>query len=130
MNIVLGETVLTCHKTGKQFIAKQDGISTNYARDKDGNIYSDEGCYMSLKDDVTTKNVIGVYANLKTKTIQGWKTEHQLGKIICHYKRNNGFCGELDFIEVRMFDGSLWKGKYKSSSMDCVTLRKVFLKGA
>ena len=32
--------------------------------------------------------------------------------------------GKMDHIEVKMFDGSLWKGKFKSESTQCVTLRK------
>ena len=124
MEIIVGKTVLTCHKTSKQFIAKQDGCTYNYAKDSKGNIYSDEGVYLSLKDEVLTQSKIGAYAILESKTIQGWKNEHILGKIICHYVANSGFCGKMDFIEVRMFDGSLWKGKFKSSSMQCVTLRK------
>lgn len=124
MNIVLGETILTCHKTGKQFTAQQDGCSYNYAKDSKGNIYSDEGVYLSLKDEVLTQNKIGAYADLDKRIVQGWKSEHVLGKIICHYVANSGFCGKMDFIEVRMFDGSLWKGKFKSASMQCVTLKK------
>lgn len=124
MSIISGETILTCHKTGKQFLAEKGGCSVNYAKDSKGNIYSDEGVYLSLKDEVLTQSKIGAYAILESKIIQGWKREHVLGKIICHYVANSGFCGKMDFIEVRMFDGSLWKGKFKSSSMQCVTLKK------
>jgi hypothetical protein len=42
--IRLGE-VLTCHETGERFVAVLDGISTNYARDCEGNVYSDDGVY-------------------------------------------------------------------------------------
>lgn len=124
MSIILGETILTCHKTKKQFLAEKDGCSVNYAKDSKGNIYSDEGVYLSLKDELLTQNKIGAYADLKSLVIQGWKNEHILGKIIYHYVANSGFCGKMDYIEVRMFDGSLWKGKFKSSSMQCVTLKK------
>lgn len=41
-NINIGD-ILTCCETGKQFTAQRDGCSVNYATDRDGNIYSDEG---------------------------------------------------------------------------------------
>lgn len=35
--------VLTCHETGKRFLAARDGVSMNYATDSEGRTYSDEG---------------------------------------------------------------------------------------
>lgn len=126
MNIELGKTILTCTETGKTFLAKSEsGSTTNYAKDKYGNIFSNEGVYIGLKRTVTEDKVIGCYVSSDGKTIQGWKTEQVLGKVFCRYTRNNGFCGKLDHIEVRMFDGSIWKGKYNAKTMQCVTLRKV-----
>lgn len=126
MNIELGKTILTCTETGKTFLAKSEsGFTTNYAKDKHGNIFSDEGVYIGLKRTVTEDKVIGCYVSDDGKTIHGWKTEQVLGKVFCRYTRNNGFCGKLDHIEVRMFDGSIWKGKYNAKTMQCVTLRKV-----
>jgi hypothetical protein len=42
--INFGDTLI-CHETGERFVAALDGISTNYARDRDGNVYSDEGVF-------------------------------------------------------------------------------------
>ena len=123
-DIEVGKTVLTCHKTGKKFTVQRDGCSFNYATDSKGNYYSDEGVYLALKDEVLKDTKIFAYADLNKRIIQGWKSEHTIGKILCHYTRSNGFCGKMDHIEVKMFDGSLWKGKFKSESMQCVTLRK------
>ena len=127
-NIIFVITFLTCHETGKQFLAEREGCSVTYAKDAKGNIYSNEGVYIGLKRTVKQDSILYAYVDNSQKVIQGWKTEHILGKIIYHYVRNNGFCGKMDHVEVRMFDGSLWKGKYKSDSMQCITLRKVKVK--
>ena len=126
MNIELGKTILTCTETGQKFLAQSEsGFTTNYAKDKEGNIFSDEGVHIRLKRNIIEDKIIGCYVSCDGETIQGWKDNQILGKVICRYTRNNGFCGKLDHIEVRMFDGSIWKGKYNAKTMQCVTLRKV-----
>ena len=48
--INFGDT-LTCAETGRQFIAAADGITTNYARNAAGDVFSDDliDAYIELK---------------------------------------------------------------------------------
>lgn len=111
----IGET-LTCCETGKQFIGAADGISTNYATDASGKIYSDEGVAIrEARDLLDRSKPFYAYVSSDGKSITGWKgnilgaitgasrirltrLSYTHGKYINHYI-------------VRDVHGGMWYGK-------------------
>lgn len=119
--IVFDVTVLRCAVLGVDFIAKRDGISTNYARDAQGRIYSDAGVLEAMKRDIRARKPLTVYAN--GREVTGWKSSARVGHIVGGHVFWHNWAAQMKHITVRMFDGSLWYGKYSHMRGDAVTLR-------
>lgn len=118
--------VLTCHETGKQFVAAPDGCSTNYARDAQGNIYSDEGiAIMDLRDLLDRSKPFTCYISSNGKHVTGWKG-NVLGTVVSSSRvkltRWSALHGKTILaIRVRDLHGGFWYGR--GSEGMSVTLR-------
>lgn len=126
--IVFGATVLTCAITGAHFVAQRETITTNYATDSKGNIYSDEGVHIATRRDILDRLPTALYCTHKThgSAATGWKGDKH-GTIVGvlswqRWSKHGRYT--MYSLDVRMFDGSLWRGRVSSSS-DAVTLRYV-----
>lgn len=108
--------MLTCAETGKQFIGATIGCTTNYARDSEGRIFSDEGvhaCEVRLLLD-HTKPFCG-YLSSDAKHLTGWKG-NVLGTVIRSSKvkltRLSYTHGKTMLaVTVRDTHGKLWHGR-------------------
>lgn len=124
-SINFGDT-LTCTETGKQFIAVRDGITTNYARDSAGNVYSDEGVDIRQRRELLTRSKPFVcYLSNDGRSVTGWKG-NILGSVIdwspCELTRRSYTHGK-SYRSVRVKDvhGGLWYGR--GSPGIAITLR-------
>lgn len=124
-NINFGDT-LTCAETGKQFTAAADGISTNYARDNQGNVFSDEGVDIRERRELLDRSKpYFAYLSSDGKRITGWKG-NTLGTVIysrpCKLSRMSFTHGkDYQSVFVRDVHGGTWYGR--SSPGVCITLR-------
>lgn len=116
---------LICSETGKKFIAAQDGITTNYARDSKGNIFSDEGVDIREKRDLLDRSKpFYCYLSSDGKRVSGWKG-NELGRVISETSSRSGFHGsEITYIRVIDVHGAQWTGRGAGRGM-CVTLRAI-----
>ena len=118
---------LVCHVTGKKFIGAIDGITTNYARDSKGNIYSDEGVNITELEEIKNRSKpFTAYLSGDGKHITGWKG-NELMRTIYAYKSNAGFTGwhkDGGQTIVRAIDnqGFEWYGRNAGKGM-IITLR-------
>lgn len=119
--VIFDITILTCSVTGAQFIAKRDGISVNYARDRDGRIYSDAGVHAQIKQDIQARKTQALY--ISGRNVQGWKSSSIVGTVISSNVIYHNWATQIKHVTVRMFDGSLWYGRYAHLSGELCTLR-------
>jgi hypothetical protein len=126
MNTINFGDTITCAETGKQFVAAQDGISTNYARDAAGNVYSDEGVDIRERRELLdrTKPYFAYLSSDGTR-VTGWKG-NTLGHVAysrpCKLTRMSYTHGkEYQSVFVRDVHGGTWYGR--SSPGVCITLR-------
>lgn len=119
--IIPDVTVLRCHALGVEFTARRDGCSFNYATDRDGNIYSDAGVLAGIKADITARRPVALYVS--GREITGWKSSQRVGNLQHASVSWHNWATQLSHIVVRMFDGSLWYGKYSHLRGQLVTLR-------
>jgi len=122
---LIGATVL-CQKTGRQFLAKQVGMTTNYAKDQKGFVYSDKGVVLLNLQAIADRKPIGLYISGSHygAKVGGWKGE-SYGKVIgcsewLRYYRSTTVL--MQQFRVRMDDGSIWTGR-KSADYEVITLR-------
>jgi len=118
--------VITCHVTGKEFIGAVVGYSTNYARDSEGRIFSDEGVDIQQKQDLLdrSKPFTG-YISGDGKSLTGWKGNH-LGAVIwtspVRLARWSHFHGKAyAAYRIRDIHGGFWYGR--SSPSMCINIR-------
>ena len=65
---------LTCAETGKQFTAKSDGFTFNYARDAKNNVFSDEGVNIrETRQLLDRTKPFYCYVASDGRTVGGWK---------------------------------------------------------
>jgi hypothetical protein len=113
--------VLTCTETGKQFTAVQDGCSTNYARDKNDNVFSDDGVDIREKRELLNRSKpYFCYLSGDGKRITGWKG-NTLGNAVS-YSGRVGFCRNGCYVYATDIHGGKWYGKNAGRGM-CITLR-------
>lgn len=119
--INIGDT-LTCTETGKQFTAQRDGCSYNYALDREGRIYSDEGVDIRERRDMLDRSKpFYCYVSCDGGRVTGWKG-NKLGDIV------GGLTvpprGSLQPHRFRVCDvhGNWWTGRGAGTGM-CCTLR-------
>lgn len=120
-SIIPDVTVLKCHALGVEFIAKRDGCSFNYARDRDGNIYSDAGVLAGIKADIQARKPLTLY--VVGRVVQGWKDTHRVGSLSWSHVTRHNWAVQISHVVVTMFDGSRWYGKYSHLRGEAVTLR-------
>ncbi len=119
--INMGDT-LTCAETGKQFIASRDGCSVNFARDNQGNIFSDEGVDIRERKELLDRSkAFYCYVSGDSKRVTGWKG-NTLGTIVRATKGRGGFGDSMLYVKVRDVHGAYWYGKNAGASM-CIKLR-------
>lgn len=120
LDIKPGDT-LTCHETGKQFIAAREGMSTNYARDWNGNVYSDEGVDLREKKNLLDRSQpFGCYLSSDGKTVGGWKG-NVLGQVTWSKQSRGRTWSSFTYVRVTDVHGGLWYGKNGGAGM-CITL--------
>lgn len=121
---LIGKTIV-CAETGKSFVGESvNGFTTNYARDSEGNVYSDEGVYIRAKKELIDENKVYAYVSCDGKFIQGWKQDHKLMTVIAKWENNSGFAGKMVYFDARDENGQKWHGKAKQFG-HCITMRKV-----
>ena len=117
----IGSTV-TCAETKKQFVVSTDGFTFNYATNRGGKIFSDEGVDIRERRELLdrTKSFFCYLAG-DGKTVGGWKG-NILGIVTSERTSRTGFYGsELTHIRVEDVHGGLWYGKGAGRGI-CVTL--------
>ena len=122
-NVNFGD-VLTCAETGKQFIAAQDGCTTNYAYDRDSDdVFSDEGVNIrELRALLDRTKPYYCYLSSDGKTVTGWKG-NELGKVVYRNNAQTGFHrSSITYVRVVDAHGGKWHGKGAGRGM-CITLR-------
>ena len=110
--------ILTCTETGKQFAAASDGFTYNYARDREGNLFSDEGV------DIREKRVLldrskpfCCYLSRDGQHVTGWKG-NILGRVTWSSESRTGWHGSrLTHVRVTDVHGNPWHGKGAGSGM-------------
>lgn len=114
---------LTCFVTGKSFIGAREGITVNYARDSEGNIYSDEGVDIAEKRELLDRSKpFFCYLSSDGRHVTGWKG-NVLGKVTMETSSNTGFHrSEITHIRVTDVHGNKWHGKGDGRGM-CITIR-------
>lgn len=89
---MIGKTMV-CKKTGKIFTGAQDGVTTNYARDNEGNFYSDEGVNLCELEQIKDRGQsFTAYLSGDAKHITGWKG-NKLMRVLHAYQSDAGFGG-------------------------------------
>lgn len=125
--IITPGDVLTCSETGKQFVAANVGCTTNYARDREGNIYSDEGVNIRESRELLDRSKpFYCYLSSDGKTVGGWKG-NVLGRVIVEtygggFGSNRRTHKGMVHIRVKDIHGGEWYGKGAGRGM-CITLR-------
>lgn len=106
---LIGKT-LVCAETGKAFVGAYDGCSTNYARDKAGRVYSDEGVHIRESREVQAHNApFFAYVSSDGTAITGWKGNKHM-TVTAKGKTGSGFGGSQWHIEARDTFGNWWHG--------------------
>lgn len=116
--IKIGDT-LTCAETGKTFVAALDGCSTNYARDREGNVYSDEGVDIREKRSLLDRSKpYTCYVASDGKSVTGWKG-NVLGRITDIHEDEGSGRRRTRMTHVRVIDvhGGKWYGKGEGRGM-------------
>jgi hypothetical protein len=122
--INFGDT-LVCAETGRAFIAARDGITTNYARDAAGNVYSDEGVDIRQRRELLDRSrPFYCYLSGDGRTVTGWK-----GNVLGYVRalsvdsRHSGLARcRMTRIRVQDVHGAWWHGRGAGTGM-AVTLR-------
>lgn len=111
--------VLTCAETGKQFFAARDGISVNYARDRAGNVYSDDAVNIRERRSMLDRSrPFTCYVSSDGKHVTGWKG-NVLGDIVRATRTALPFGRRWSYVHgkdynaytVRDVHGAYWHGK-------------------
>jgi hypothetical protein len=112
----IGETII-CSETGRAFVVATDGCSFNYARDKDGNLLSDEGVDIRERRELLNRAAPFVcYLSSDGNNVTGWKG-NKLGEVIrsrhCELTRQSCTHSRASFRSVRVRDvhGGEWYGR-------------------
>ena len=110
--------ILTCTETGKQFAAASDGFTYNYARDREGNLYSDEGVDIREKREMSDRSKpFCCYLSSDGRTVGGWKG-NILGRVTWSSESRTGWHGSrLTHVRVTDVHGNSWHGKGAGSGM-------------
>ena len=110
--------ILTCHETGKQFAAASDGFTFNYARDRAGNIYSDEGVDIREKRDMLDRSKpFFCYVSSDGNRVTGWKG-NTLGRVTWSSSSRTGWCRSwITHVRVTDVHGNKWHGKGSGAGM-------------
>lgn len=107
---------LVCAETGKRFIGAVDGISTNYARDAEGNVYSDEGVDIRERRELLDRSKpFTCYLSSDGKRATGWKG-NKLGDVVRSNsvrltRRSYTHGAYIWAVRVRDVHGALWYGR-------------------
>lgn len=118
---------LICAETGKVFIGAIDGITTNYATNDKGQIFSDEGVDIREKRELLDRSKpFYAYVSSDGTRITGWKdntlaTVYQRWNIKLSRQSHTHDRNSYMFMRVRDVHGGLWYGK--GSAGVCITLR-------
>lgn len=108
--------VLTCTETGKKFTAEQDGLTTNYALDSEGRVYSDEGVNLCERRQLLDRSKpFHAYVSCDGDRITGWKG-NVLGTVEASWKvklTRPSFVHGKDYSHFRVKDvhGAMWQGR-------------------
>jgi hypothetical protein len=116
MEIEIGQT-LVCAETGKTFVAARDGVTSNYATDRDGNVYSDEGVNIrELREVAERKGPIFAYLSGDKAQITGWKG-NKLMRVTSAGRTGGGFGGTQWHVRAVDNQGREWYGRNGGPSM-------------
>lgn len=120
-DMILGTTVLTCAITGNTFIAKSEGCTFNFAWNAAKRPVSDAGVNQDLRAQVAKRERMAAY--IVGNTVQGWKSSMPLGQVVSGRVTYHARAVQIKHVTVRMFDGSLWFGKYGHLNSELCTLK-------
>jgi hypothetical protein len=114
MESLIGKT-LVCAETGKTFIGAQVGSTTNYATDREGNVYSDEGVNIrELREIKERKGPIFAYLSSDAGNykghITGWKG-NKLMQVLSAGPTGGGFGGTQWHVTAKDEQGRTWYGR-------------------
>jgi hypothetical protein len=117
--------VVTCRETGEAFTVERSSCSFNYARGRNGEIYSDKGVDIIERRELLDRSKpFGCYVSSDEKHVSGWKG-NVLGTIISKSRtpRRWNYPAMIS-IKVRDVHGGMWRGRGQGGGM-CITLRPV-----
>lgn len=111
----VGDTVI-CTETGKQFVVASNGCSFNYATDREGRIFSDEGVDIRERRGLLDRSKpFYCYLSSDGKRVTGWKG-NMLGTVTSESKVKM-FMGVLVHVRVTDVHGGHWYGKGSGHGM-------------
>jgi hypothetical protein len=116
MESAVGKTII-CNETGREFIGAIEGISTNYARDSQGNFYSNEGVHQrEVKDLLDRTRSFTAYLSSDGLRITGWKGNTLMNIVSsssCKLTRSSFLHSRHSYMSVRAVDvhGKHWYGR-------------------
>lgn len=119
--------VLTCDETGEVFTAAiEDGITTNYAVDDSGHVFSNAGVDIRERRELLDRSKpFFAYVSSDGNHITGWKGNilaTVTGHTVCKLTRLSYTHGKyINHYTVRDVHGALWYGK--GSPGICIKLR-------
>ena len=118
---LIGKT-LVCAETGKTFIGAAQGCTSNYARDAQGNVYSDEGVNIRELRYIKERTApVSAYVAMDETRITGWKG-NELMRITAIGEAYAGFCGKQTYVQAIDKQGKLWHGRCMGPGT-CITMR-------
>jgi hypothetical protein len=114
MEIKIGQT-LVCAETGKTFVVTSNGTTFNYAKDRDGKVYSDEGVDIRERRAVQErKGPIFAYLSSDAGQCKGhvtnWKG-NKLLTVISAGPTGGGFGGKQWHVTAKDEQGRTWYGR-------------------
>lgn len=121
----VGQTV-TCAETGKTFVITTDGMTYNYATDREGHIFSDEGVDIRERRALLDRSLpFTAYLSSDGRRLTGWKG-NVLGTVVdwspCKLTRWSFIHGkEYRAVRIRDVHGAMWYGR--GSPGVCINIR-------
>ena len=113
--------VVVCAETGKPFVVESNGFTFNYATDKHGNVYSDEGVRIrEARELLDRTRPFYAYLSSDGRHVTGWKG-NVLGEVSNLGVSRTGWNGaEIARFRVKDIHGNWWQARGTEKGMCCL----------
>ncbi len=102
---------IVCSVTGKKFLGELNGITTNYARGQNGEVYSDEGVRILNQQTVKNNQTVFGYFSDEKRAITGWKGDVMLKVFYSRKTSVRSNWGQVFSIWAYDPEGNEWYGR-------------------